>query len=54
MIYVQLMNNIDEKHFQILRVIQKKSDITQRKLASELNLSLGKINYCINKLKKKV
>ena len=53
MIYVQLMNDINEKHFEILRIIQKKSDTTQRKLASELNLSLGKINYCINELKKK-
>lgn len=53
MICVQLMNDINEKHFQILRIIQKKTDTTQRKLASELNLSLGKINYCMNELKNK-
>tara|TARA_B110000977_G_C11074353_1_gene490635 strand:- start:2415 stop:2621 length:207 start_codon:yes stop_codon:yes gene_type:complete len=47
------MNDINEKHFQILRIIQKKTDTTQRKLASELNLSLGKINYCMNELKNK-
>ena len=48
------MNIINEKHFKILRIIQKKSDTTQRELANELNLSLGKINYCMNELKKKV
>ena len=53
MIYVHLMNIINEKHFKILRIIQKKSDTTQRELANELNLSLGKINYCMNELKKK-
>ena len=47
------MNSINEKHFKILRIIQNNSDITQRKLANELNLSLGKINYCMNELKKK-
>ncbi len=53
MIYVHKMNSINEKHFKILRIIQNNSDITQRKLANELNLSLGKINYCMNELKKK-
>lgn len=47
------MNKTDEKLFQILRFIQKKPNTTQRKLASEFNLSLGKINYCIKELKKK-
>ena len=53
MVYVQEMNKTDEKLFQILRLIQKKPNTTQRKLANELNLSLGKINYCIKELKKK-
>ena len=47
------MNKTDEKLFQILRLIQKQPNTTQRKLANELNLSLGKINYCIKELKKK-
>ena len=29
------------------------SQISQRKLASELNLSLGKLNYIVNSLKNK-
>ena len=44
---------IDEKLFQILRLIQKKPNTTQRKLAKDLDLSLGKLNYCINELKNK-
>jgi EPS-associated MarR family transcriptional regulator len=47
------MNKIDEKLFRILRLIQKKPNTTQRKLAKDLDLSLGKLNYCINELKNK-
>ena len=45
--------NFNEDHFQILRKIQKKPKSSQRELASELGISLGKLNYCINALKKK-
>ena len=47
------MNKIDEKLFRILSFIQKKPNTTQRKLAKDLDLSLGKLNYCINELKNK-
>ena len=47
------MNKIDEKLFRILRLIQKEPNTTQRKLAKDLDLSLGKLNYCINELKNK-
>jgi len=33
--------------------LSNKKNITQRKLASELGFSLGKLNYCINALKQK-
>ena len=39
--------------FNILRVIEKKSDSTQRSIANELDISLGKLNYCLAELKKK-
>ena len=39
-----MKNNLDE--FEVLRKIQKK-------LASELGFSLGKLNYCLRALKKK-
>ena len=55
--YVQYLNNIyyekiDEK-FEILRAIDKKSNMTQRDLSNTLGFSLGKINYCLNALKDK-
>jgi EPS-associated MarR family transcriptional regulator len=40
-------------HFNILRVIKKKPNSSQREMANELGLSLGKLNYCIKALIKK-
>lgn len=40
-------------HFEILRKISRKSDLSQRKLAKELGFSLGKLNYCLKELRKK-
>jgi len=33
--------------YQLLKLISKKSEISQRSLAIELGLSLGKTNYCL-------
>ena len=58
-INVQNMNNKKnddysyQDKFNILRVIEKKSDSTQRSIANELDISLGKLNYCLAELKKK-
>ena len=46
-------NKFDKEHFGILRKLSKNSKISQRHLAGELSLSLGKINYCLGKLKDK-
>tara|TARA_B100000700_G_C14488140_1_gene598303 strand:- start:156 stop:473 length:318 start_codon:yes stop_codon:yes gene_type:complete len=43
----------DNDQFQVLRKIQKKPSSTQRELAAELGISLGKLNYCIKALKNK-
>ena len=43
----------NQEDLDILRKISKSSDITQRKMANELGLSLGKLNYCLIKLKEK-
>ena len=40
-------------HFNVLRKIKSKPNSTQRELAGELGFSLGKLNYCIQALKKK-
>ena len=49
------MKNINRNYdfLNILRKINKDSKISQRKLAKQLNLSLGKINYCLIALKNK-
>ena len=40
----------DEIHFRVLRIIETNPEITQRELANELGVSLGKINYCLKAL----
>ena len=47
------MNKETSDIFEILRKIVKDPSSTQRDLASDLNLSLGKVNYCIKALKDK-
>ena len=44
---------LDENHFNLLRVINKNPTATQRKLANQLGMSLGKLNYCLNEWKLK-
>jgi len=45
--------NFNQEDLELLRKIAKKSESSQRDLANELNLSLGKLNYCIKSLVKK-
>ena len=40
-------------HFNVLRKIGKDPTSSQRELADNLGFSLGKLNYCLNALKKK-
>jgi DNA-binding MarR family transcriptional regulator len=40
-------NNLDEIHLQVLRTIEAHPELTQRQLAQELGVSLGKAHYCI-------
>tara|TARA_B100000575_G_C23142504_1_gene665394 strand:- start:2537 stop:2842 length:306 start_codon:yes stop_codon:yes gene_type:complete len=47
------MSNFNQQEFNVLRIISKKPNANQRELASEMNISLGKINYVIKELKKK-
>ena len=41
----------NEDHFEILRKISKKPKSSQRELAEGLGISLGKLNYCLKKLR---
>ena len=43
-------NNLDEIHLQVLRAIEAQPELTQRQLAEELGVSLGKAHYCIKAL----
>ena len=45
--------NLKQEHFNILRKLKNKPDSSQRELAEELGLSLGKLNYCLKALKSK-
>ena len=42
----------DQEQFEILRKIYKSSRSSQRNLSSQLGFSLGKLNYCLTRLKK--
>ena len=48
-----LAMKINQEQFQILRKVSKKPSSSQRELANELDISLGKINFILNELKKK-
>ncbi len=45
--------SLSQHEFNALRKINKKPESTQRELASDLDISLGKLNYVLNELKKK-
>ena len=46
--------NKDQVHFDLLRKLEANPKYTQRELSKEMGISLGKVNYCINKLVTKV
>lgn len=43
------MNN-KEIHLDLLRKLEEDPNLTQRQLSKEMGVSLGKINYCMQKL----
>ena len=44
---------INNDELNILRKIQKDKKTNQRNLSKQLNLSVGKVNYCLRELKKR-
>lgn len=40
----------DEYRYKILKLVQSKPDISQRELAQQLGISLGKVNFCLKAL----
>jgi EPS-associated MarR family transcriptional regulator len=41
---------MEELHYKLLKVLQENPDLTQRELARQVGLSLGKTNYCLRAL----
>ena len=44
------MSPTTETHLKVLRRIEANPEVTQRELAQELGISLGKVNYCLKAL----
>jgi EPS-associated MarR family transcriptional regulator len=44
---------IKNDYFEVMRKINSNPKVTQRQLASDLDFSLGKLNYCLKALKSK-
>ena len=44
---------INQEQFELLRKLNNKPNASQRELASDLDISVGKLNYVLNELKKK-
>lgn len=40
----------EEVHLHLLRRLEQNPECTQRELANEMGISLGKVNYCMKKL----
>jgi EPS-associated MarR family transcriptional regulator len=43
----------DEIHFRVLKLLEARPEMTQRELAHELGISLGKANYCVKAMLEK-
>ena len=48
-----IMKFDSEEHLNLMRKISKNPKLSQRDLVGELDMSLGKVNYCLLALKKK-
>lgn len=44
---------VEESHYQLLRLLEQEPHLSQRELAKQLGISLGKVNYCIRALAEK-
>jgi EPS-associated MarR family transcriptional regulator len=41
---------VDEIHYKVMRLVEANPHMSQRQLASELGVSVGKVNYCLRAL----
>ena len=47
------MKKFHQDQFEVLRKVRNSPNSSQRKMAEELDFSLGKLNYCLKALKNK-
>jgi EPS-associated MarR family transcriptional regulator len=47
---VTSQSHLNEIHLQVLRAVESRPGLTQRELANELGVSLGKAHYCMKAL----
>ena len=40
----------EDTHYQVLKILEQNPQISQRELAKEMGVSLGKVNYCLKAL----
>lgn len=40
----------EETHYRLLRLLEDQPGVSQRQIAAELGVSLGKVNYCVKAL----
>ena len=40
----------EDTHYQVLKILEQNPQISQRELAREMGVSLGKVNYCLKAL----
>lgn len=45
--------SVDEVHYKLMRLIEANPELSQRDVARQLGISLGKVNYCLQALMKK-
>lgn len=43
----------EDVHFRVLRVLEQRPEISQRELAEDVGIALGKVNYVLNALTEK-
>ncbi len=43
----------DESHYKLMRLIEANPGLSQRDIARELDMSLGKVNYCLRAVARK-
>jgi EPS-associated MarR family transcriptional regulator len=44
------LEDLEDLHFRVLRLLEEKPDISQRELAERLGVSNGKLHYCMRAL----